>query len=324
MGSNERVNTFVRSVIDANLRSAPRQHPGRTESCLRLGLLVEVAEQDIDGALAVHAAGCAYCRTTLRTALAGNEDVRNEWVCAEAAVDVARPNRVRSRRDEMLSLRGAHAVLAARSELGRYPLPEEIRDRLETVATGLARVLFDHDHAAADGLLNVAHALRSAPRAAARGEGREGAFEFHETMTSLVLGWANERDASADLTDLRIARELFLTVGERSRAASCSSRVAAILHLDGSYEEARIEYARAVLDAEDDRALADALAAVGRISVCLANTALALASLTAAEEVYRAIGDSPAVENTLAERMSLIPHAEQSPPLQRALTKADG
>jgi len=323
MDSNERVNTFVRSVIDANLRSVPRQHPGRTESCLRLGLLVEVAEQDIDSALAVHAAGCAYCRTTLRTALADNEDVRNEWVCAEAAVDAARPNRVRSRRDEMLSVRGAHAFLAARSELGSYPLPQEVRDRLETVATGLARVLFDRDHAAADGLLSVAHALRSAPRAV-RGEGGEGAFEFHEIMTSLVLGWANERDASEDLTDLRIARELFLTVGERSRAASCSSRAAAILYLDGSHEEATIEYARAVLDADDGRALADALAAVGRISVRLANTALAVASLTAAEEVYRAIGDSPAVENILAERMSLIPAAEQSPPRRRALTKADG
>src|SRR5690242_10536450 len=114
MHNNDRVGALVQGVIDANLRSVPRQHPQRTDSCLTLSLLVDTAEQrEIDGALAVHAAGCAYCRTTLRTARAYHWDAHNGWACVEMAVHAARTNRVLSRSDQMYGFRGANAFLAA-------------------------------------------------------------------------------------------------------------------------------------------------------------------------------------------------------------------
>lgn len=319
MHNNDRVDTLVQGVINANLHSVPRQHPQRTDSCLSLSLLVEIAEQEIDGALAVHAAGCAYCRATLRTARADHWEAHNGWACVEVAVHAARTNRVLSRLDEMHSFRGAHAFLAARDELRNYPFPKDIRDRLEDGATVLAQILFDRDHEIADGLLGVAYGLHNGLRAA----GNEGTSELQAIMSSLTLKWANKRDASNDPIDLRVARELFLTVGERSRAALCSLRAGVVLYQNHTYEEARIEHARAVLDADHDRILADALAAVGRTSVLLKDTTLAIASLTAAEKVYRSIGDPSAVKDILAERMSLIPHANQSPAPRWAATRAN-
>jgi hypothetical protein len=320
MHNNDRVGTLVQGVIDANLRSVPRSYQQRTDSCLSLSLLVEIAEQEIDGALAVHAAGCAYCRTTLRTARADHWEAYNGWACVEVAIHAARTNRALSRLDEMYSFRGAHAFLAARDELRNHPFPKDIRDRLEGDATVLAQILFDRDHEIADGLLGVVHGLRNGPR----GAGKEATSELQAIMSSLTLKWANRRDASNDPIDLRVARELFLTVGERSRAVLCSMRTAALLYQNHTYEEARIEYARAVFDADDGRTLADALAAVGRTSVFLKDTTLAIASLTAAEEVYHSIGDPLAVKDIFAERMSLIPHAKQSPAPRRAATKASG
>ncbi|MCA1648332.1 MAG: hypothetical protein LC797_23700, partial [Chloroflexi bacterium] len=84
-----------------------------------------------------------------------------------------------------------------------------------------------------------------------------------------------------------------------------------LLYRDGTHEEARVEYARVVLDAEDGRELADALAAVGRTSVHLSDSAVATATLVAAERLYRAIGDSLLAERIVAEKMSLVTSVKQ-------------
>jgi hypothetical protein len=220
----------------------------------------------------------------------------------------------------MYSFRGAHAFLAARDELRNHPFSKDIRDRLEDGVTVLAQILYDRDHEITDGLLGVAFGLRNGPHSTVE----EGTSELRTIMSSLTLKWANKRDASNDPIDLRVARELFLTVGERSRAASCSLRAAAVLYQSHAYEEARIENARAVLDADDGRTLADALAAVGRTSVLVKDTTLAIASFTAAEKVYRSIGDTSAVKDLSAERMPLIPHANQSPAPRRPATRTNG
>jgi hypothetical protein len=319
MSSNERAATLVRGVIAANLRSAPHQHPQRTDSCLSLAVLAEIAEQEIGSELAVHAAGCGHCRTTLRAALADDGWTRNEWACAEAAVQ-AHANQEHSSLIESFALRGAHALLAARDELARHPLTEDVRDALVDLATGLAEVLWDCVNQVATMLLAAAYELRIASATAPQ----RGASDVPMTLSSYVLEWATERDARGALKDLRVARELYLTIGDRARAASCSSRAASLLYPASSDGDARVEFARAALDTDDDGMLADALAGVGRTSVRLGDSELATASLAAAEQIYRALGDRPRADSLLAERVSSVTRGKRIQARRSAQTRQAG
>jgi len=267
MDRDDHVHGFVEKVMWECLQSFPARYAERTISCPSLPELVEIARESIDDGLAIHAVTCRHCGTTLRAALAALGQDGSDWESAVAAVNAYTEAGSEPRQSldiERQARGGARAFAAARAELATRPLSSSVRKNLIFLAIGLGQLL-GNDNDVSDMLTQLSWRLRVSDST----HGDETDTVFASAISELVTGWASERALKDTVDDLRVARDLYLTIGNRPEAARCASLAAAHLDRERLYAQARVEFAHAALHPTDDKVRSEAIAGFNRTNVRL-------------------------------------------------------
>jgi hypothetical protein len=239
---DDRLEGAIAAVAAASLDAAPPRHPAETDDCPSIPSLATMARRGLEPRVAIHMAGCRRCRVTLGTVWA---DDTAHGVTGWSRVFAAAAGRLgdTAGTDEEADL-AADALLAASGHLRDARLSADLADTLEAACVTVAGVLFDRDAATADELRTLAYELRSATDRPPGG----GAETDERLLESLVAGWAEELAGTATVADLRSARALYRSLGDRASAGACSRELAAVLETEGRTDEAQAELAAAALE----------------------------------------------------------------------------
>lgn len=309
MMSYEELFQILGEVLHEDLAALTTHHSLRTSECPAISTLVDAAERGLDPGLAMHVARCNYCSLSIRAAWSVYDELGNEWAAAE------RVARARGSDDYAGTdvRRGTDALLSAGEHLARLKLPADLRGRISDIATVLADSLDDHDPSTADDLRRVGYAVSNTGPV---GPAERSPAEFPERMAVFVAQLAATLEEEGDL---RGARKLHVSVGERNQAGRCSLRMGTQLRAQGRLEAASVALATAWLELDVEEFRPEVLAELGRLAAATGEVTSALEFLDAASRDYYAAGDYETAARLQAERTSL----GERPPRRRRRT-SDG
>jgi hypothetical protein len=291
--SNERLIALLELVVDEEPAGADH-HPLHTEACPLISVLVAMAQHGFTSERAQHLADCGYCSLVIQTTWEELDQAGDEWDAAEEAATAMRSGG-NVRRVRALAARGAHALITARDHLEQ--VPAGLRARVAAVASDLAQIT-EHDPATAGDLLSIALEAGGGPSVLAPGKGRSLAAD----VRPFVRQWADKAARARNPQALATAHELYVSLGDRSRAGACSLRRSALLSARDRVHDALVAAVTAHLELQEENTAGDAEAQLGRVFVAMGEQERADRHFDAALSIYGGAGKDEAVKRLLVER----------------------